>query len=494
MKAKFLIVVITTIIVISASVSVIWMEYGAVCNKPVTDHLKKYSNLFDGDFDGKFSMESIGLPFGVTEHSIQECVNQTLEKRLKDKIIEKQMVSSKFTGMEKIGKLLALNQVNYNPDTLVVTGGPGFSGDPGCGAVIDTNLQTRWFTIDSVSNPKKMTMYSENPHPCKVNTTSCFCNAQMELTFLMLDNLSYFSNEEEEQYAAILLKYIQNNAGMKNIEPKFTLGKLNLNFTDPDAVGYCGERPGDNRNDFFSGAIVNGHVRDYGLDRELPLLCAIPKDAKWWESKNFFHGKTQSYWKNLDEDSLVQYYEKVRNYEENFFVELGVFLIRHHLEEKLRELEINPADKTDIDWSGLRPSLPPRMGFEIKVNSTDGKDHLVTGTIRGNEILDNFQITEYNERQIGWTPAFEYSRVQINGTTALQICSVIEITCIKNPVWDAIYRHDKDFTYFYFDTYDADNKVQTGEHYIQIDKNQICHSFEDISSQQIPELECQKIR
>ena len=144
-------------------------------------------------------------------------------------------------------------------------------------------MQTRWFAIDSISEPKKMTVYSENPHPCQINETSCLCNAQTELTFLTLDELSYFTPEEEEKYATILLKYIKNNAGMKNIESKFKIGKLNLDFTDPDAIGYCGERPGDNRNDFFSGAIVNNYVKDYGLDRELPLLCAIPDDAKWWE-------------------------------------------------------------------------------------------------------------------------------------------------------------------------------------------------------------------
>lgn len=175
-----------------------------------------------------------------------------------------------FVFSSDIEKLLILNQIDYS-DKLVVTGGPAFSGDPGCGAVIDVDNVTHWFRIDSVSNPQKMTLLPENPHPCEVNTTSCFCNAQIELTALTHE-ISYFTSQEEEKYAIILLDYIKNNAGMKNIEPKFRIGKLNLNFTDPDAIGYCGERPGDNRNDFFSGAIVNGYVKDYGLDTELPLL------------------------------------------------------------------------------------------------------------------------------------------------------------------------------------------------------------------------------
>ena len=280
-----ILIIITTIIASSACVFVMWMEYGSVCNNTVTNHLQKYSNLFDENFDGTFLMESIGLPFGVTESGIQECVNHTLERKKTDRTTEKEMLSSKSTGMDDVTKLLTRHQINYDPRTLVVTSGPAFSGDPGCGAVIDTGVQTRWFAIDSISKPKKITIYSDNPHPCKVNTTSCFCNAQIELTFLTLDELSYFSPEEEEKYASILLKYIQNNAGMKNIEPMFKIGKLNLNFTDPNAIGYCGERPGDNRNDFFSGAIVNGYVKDYGLDSELHLLCVITEDSKWWENE-----------------------------------------------------------------------------------------------------------------------------------------------------------------------------------------------------------------
>lgn len=100
MKPRVLTIAVIAIIVFSAGASVIWMEYGTVCNKPVTDHLQEYSNLFDEDFDGTFSMESIGLPFGVTEYSIQECVNHTIEKRNTNKTIEKQMISSEFTSMD----------------------------------------------------------------------------------------------------------------------------------------------------------------------------------------------------------------------------------------------------------------------------------------------------------------------------------------------------------------------------------------------------------
>lgn len=219
----------------------------------------------------------------------------------------------------------------------------------------------------------------------------------------------------------------------------------------------------------------------------------LERNPRELENENIFHGKPLSYWENLDEDLLVDYYEDFGKLDEYFFENLGALLIKSHSEEKLLELGIAHDSNMEIDWSGIRPSLPPRMGFDYKVNSTDGKNYLISGTIHGNVILDNFRIVEDNGRRIDWTPAFDYSRVQINGTAALQICSIMKIDCIKNPVWDAIHRHDKDFTYFYYDTYGVEPNVQIGEHYIQIDKDQICHSFEDLLSRQISELECQEI-
>lgn len=76
-----------------------------------------------------------------------------------------------------VERLLTQNQIDYIPDNLVVAGGPAFEGDPVCGAVFDVDSETHWFEIDSISESRKMTVYFENPGLCKMNLTSCFCNA-----------------------------------------------------------------------------------------------------------------------------------------------------------------------------------------------------------------------------------------------------------------------------------------------------------------------------
>lgn len=184
---------------------------------------------------------------------------------------------------ETISRLLTQNQIEYIPDKIIVASGPLLNGDPRCGAVIDTNSVTHWFAIDSISNPQKMKIFSENPNPCKVNTGSCFCDVQRKLTELTLDRLSYFSPEEEEKTANNLIDYLVNEN--VNRTPKFMIGKFNLNYTDPSAIGYCGELWGHNTIDYFEGAIVNDQVKDYGLEKELSPLCAISENAKWWEKK-----------------------------------------------------------------------------------------------------------------------------------------------------------------------------------------------------------------
>ncbi len=237
------------------------------------------------------------LMTSFAEHESIDKIQVQIFKIISDNCVTENILSKQGCASEYIQELrvpvppsgmdylLSVNQIDYLQNTLVVTRGPPFSGGPGCGAVIDTDDVTHWFKIDSISNPKTMTLFPENPHPCEVNTTSCFCNAQTNLTVLTLEKLSYFTEDEEEKYANILLDYIKNNAGMKNIEQKFKIGKLNLNFTDPDAVGYCGELPSGYRISFFSGAIVDSYVKDYGLDSEFPSLCALNDDAKWWERK-----------------------------------------------------------------------------------------------------------------------------------------------------------------------------------------------------------------
>lgn len=193
------------------------------------------------------------------------------------------MSNSKYAEIDVAQKLLTQNQIEYVPDKLVVTSGPVIDGDPRCGAVIDVNSMTHWFVIDSITKPQKMTLYSENPNPCKVNMGSCFCDAQIELAALTLHDLSYFSPEEEEKVANMLIDYLEKEN--INRTPKFLIGKFNLNYTDPSAIGYCGELWGYNKYDFFVGGIVNDQVADYGLESELSPLCAISEGAKWWEKK-----------------------------------------------------------------------------------------------------------------------------------------------------------------------------------------------------------------
>ncbi len=193
------------------------------------------------------------------------------------------MLSSKYTGFSDVEKLLVENNIDYLQDKLVVTSGISIRGDPGCGAVIDTSSETHWFGIDSISNPTKMILYSENPQQCVVNTRSCFCNAQMELESLTIDELIYFSPAEQEKYSEILIDYLYDQN--INRTPKFQIGKLNIDYTDSSAIGYCGKIWGTNTYGFFDGAIINDVIEDYGISKERPLLCAISDDAKWWEQK-----------------------------------------------------------------------------------------------------------------------------------------------------------------------------------------------------------------
>lgn len=79
---------------------------------------------------------------------------------------------------------------------------------------------------------------------------------------------------------------------------------------------------------------------------------------------------------------------------------------------------------------------------------------------------------EDDKRRIGFTPAFEYHKVQIDGEKALQICSLLNVMCPQNPTFHAINRHDKNYTYFYYD-------LPSKDYLVVIDDGQICYTTND---------------
>lgn len=217
---------------------------------------------------GDFQLKTLGGAFGGDPNTAVILVEQVFSFEPEPK---------KASNIEEF---LIQYKIEYLPEKLVITSGPTTGGDPACGAAMDMNSTIHWFYVDSISNPKKFVLYDENPRPCKVNETSCFCNAQMKLTELTLEELSYFTVEEEEKYANILIDYLYKEN--INRTPKFLIGKLNLDFVDKNSVGYCGKFWGENSLGYFEGGFVDDVVRDFGLAKELPPLCAINEDSQYF--------------------------------------------------------------------------------------------------------------------------------------------------------------------------------------------------------------------
>ena len=82
MNTKILIIIAVSSILMIPIGYFMWIKYGMVCNNAVTQHLQKYSNLFDENITREtYGINEIGLPFGVHPGNLQECVDYTLEQR-----------------------------------------------------------------------------------------------------------------------------------------------------------------------------------------------------------------------------------------------------------------------------------------------------------------------------------------------------------------------------------------------------------------------------
>ena len=56
--------------------------YELGCTELILEHLIKYSNLLDEEFDGIYYLDHIGLPDGVSVEKFEECVDIIFEKRI----------------------------------------------------------------------------------------------------------------------------------------------------------------------------------------------------------------------------------------------------------------------------------------------------------------------------------------------------------------------------------------------------------------------------
>ncbi len=213
---------------------------------------------------------------------------------LDDNYCKKGDLTLKFVGSEypSVEQLLNQNNISFHQSNLVVTSGPVFAGDPGCGAVIDDNSDIYWFDVDSRSNAKNMTVYSENPNPCKVNWSSCFCNAQTKLTELTTAELSYLTKEEEEEVGKSVQRRFENIPHQIPVT-KFVVGKYNLDLGEKydEICGILLTR-GDREEKFneeysvykyFSAAKEGMRLWDFSLSIGSENLCAVLDDATIFE-------------------------------------------------------------------------------------------------------------------------------------------------------------------------------------------------------------------
>ena len=74
--------------ILDASYCQEWCDYEELnnmgCDQPILEHLAKYSNLLDEEFNGKYLMQDIGLSDGMSVEKFNECVDFIYEKRVFD--------------------------------------------------------------------------------------------------------------------------------------------------------------------------------------------------------------------------------------------------------------------------------------------------------------------------------------------------------------------------------------------------------------------------
>ena len=118
MQSKFLIMIAASSILLIPFGYFLWTEYVMMCNNAVTEHLRKYSNLFDENtIHETFGINDIGFPFGVHSWNIQECVDHTLKKRIsKSESISQELATMKPTDRQLVSDPILFRIFSFHED------------------------------------------------------------------------------------------------------------------------------------------------------------------------------------------------------------------------------------------------------------------------------------------------------------------------------------------------------------------------------------------
>ena len=118
-------------------------------------------------------------------------------------------------------------------------------------------------------------------------------------------------------------------------------------------------------------------------------------------------------------------------------------------------------------FSSFVPQIPGQYNVTVSIENTEPVVYKFV------VLPEMKQVDDGRRFQHGFTPSFEYHRVQINGTTATAICGILGVSCTSNPVFDAINRHDKNYTYFYYELPDK-------EFLFVVDDKEVCYTTDDV--------------
>jgi len=93
-------------------------------------------------------------------------------------------------------------------------------------------------------------------------------------------------------------------------------------------------------------------------------------------TQDTYLNKTTSQWQNESLDSLMGYHKK---FGDKFFDELGAFVLKNVMKDELKKQNIDVNYDFKLHTTMTLTSLPPHVGFESFVNSTDGNTYRIMG-------------------------------------------------------------------------------------------------------------------
>lgn len=291
-----------------------------------------------------------------------------------------------------------------------------------CGYAID-NQDDRVYWLEAAINSTNIqyaNIYDKIPRDdnYKPGYTDCFSPLEIKVAEIFLQEKSFLTPYEQSKVASAISHHLRGNENLNSLQ--FKVGKFNFKYDDDTILSFCGKfEPKRAGSQFFSGFLDESGTLEFGLEKSISSLCAIPENAPLYGIKfpDSSPDESLQLWKNIRSETVYlkeSSIEKLlkRNYIKVEYIHNMILAYSSNL--KLKYVDYQPENSNTV-----LKFFPSKNDSYMKIRIADsgvhyymsyGPEEWNTGKLVGVSISIDGEQTSYAQQKFIEAPDAPYPR------------------------------------------------------------------------------------